>query len=167
MDWSLLRRRVGAYVVDIAVLFAVLGPGGWLIQRLLGWAPTTGPEIWWTLLVNFSVPTWIYFTIADASPSGATLGKRWLRLRVSRQDGGRTAPMQALGRTAARLLPWELVHISAFALEKQPGEFSIVQGVGLAFANALMLAYLACAAWTHGRRSIHDVLAGTVVGAAA
>ena len=75
--------------------------------------------------------------------------------------------MQALGRTAARLLPWELVHISAFALETQPGDFSIVQGVGLAFANALMLAYLACAAWTHGRRSIHDVVAGTVVGAAA
>ena len=167
MDWSLLRRRVGAYILDIAVLFAVLGPGGWLIQRLLGWAPATGPQIWWTLLLNFSVPTWLYFTIADASPRGATLGKRWLRLRVSRQDGGRTAPMQALGRTAARLLPWELVHISAFALETQPGDFSIVQGVGLAFANALMLAYLACAAWTHGRRSIHDVVAGTVVGAAA
>ena len=167
MDSSLLRRRVGAYILDITVLFAMLGPSGWLIQRLIGWAPTNGPEIWWTLLLNFSVPTWLYFTIADGSPSGATLGKRWLRLRVSRQDGGRPAPMQALGRTAARLLPWELVHVSAFALEKRPGDFSIVQGTGLAFANALMLAYLACAAWTHGRRSIHDVLAGTVVGTAA
>ena len=166
-DWKLLRRRVGAYLLDIGVLFAVLGPIGWLVQRLLGWAPTSGLQIWWTLLFNFSVPTWLCFTIADASPKGATLGKRWLRLRVSRQDGGRAAPMQALCRTAAKLLPWELVHVSAFALEKQPGDLSLVQGVGLAFANALMLAYLSCAVLTRGRRSIHDLVAGTVVGAAA
>src|SRR5688572_14896734 len=99
-DWKLLRRRVGAYLLDIGVLFAVLGPSGWLVQRLLGWAPTSGLQIWWTLLVNFSVPAWLYFTIADASSKGATLGKRWLRLRVSRQDGGRVVPMQALCRTA-------------------------------------------------------------------
>jgi hypothetical protein len=73
--------------------------------------PSTGLDIRWTLLVNFSLPTWIYFAVADASPSGAT----------------------------------------------------IVQGIGLVVANALALAYLACAALTHGRRSVHDLLAGTIV----
>ena len=163
LDTRLLLRRVGAYLLDIAVLFVVLGPLGWLIQQALGWAPATGLQIWRTLLVNFSVPTWLYFTIADASPGGATFGKRWLRVRVSRQDGGRLAPMQALFRTAAKLLPWELVHISAFALEGQPGESSILQTAGLVAANALVLAYVACAVMTRGRRSIHDVVAGTEV----
>jgi uncharacterized RDD family membrane protein YckC len=167
IDTRLLRRRVGAYLLDILVLFLALGPTGWLIQQRLGWAPATGPQIWWTLLLNFSVPTWLYFTIADASRGGATFGKRWLRLRVAGQDGGRLTPIRAVCRTAARLLPWELVHISAFALETQPGDFSIVQSTGLVVANVLVLAYVACAVLTQGRRSIHDAVAGSAVRAVA
>ena len=161
--WKHFARRAGAYALDILVLFSVLFPLGWLVQRAIGVTPSTGPEIWWTLLVNFSLPTWVYFAVSDASRSGATPGKRWLGLRVLRTDGARIGPMQALGRTAAKLMPWELVHVSAFALERVPGEFWIVQGIGLAAANALALAYLACAALTGGRRSVHDLLAGTVV----
>jgi uncharacterized RDD family membrane protein YckC len=165
--WRLFGRRAAAYVLDIAVLFSLLGPAGWLIQRALGIAPSTGFRIWLTLLLNFSLPTWVYFTVADASQAGATLGKRRLRLHASRQDGGRIGVLRALCRTAAKLLPWELVHVSVFALEKQPGDFSMVQGVGLTVANALILGYLTCAAVTHGRRSIHDLVAGTVVEEAA
>jgi len=154
---------MAAYAVDMALLFAVLAPAGWLIQRALGLMPRTGPEIWRTLLVNFSVPAWLYFTMADASGSGATFGKRWLRLRVSRQDLTRLGRSRALGRTATKLLPWELTHISAFALAADLNHFTVVQGVGLAAANALVLGYLACAAVTRGRRSVHDFIAGTAV----
>lgn len=161
--WRLFRRRAGAYVVDIIALFLMLGPIGWLSQNALGFAPSTGVQIWVSLLLNFSLPTWVYFAVADASHTGATFGKRWLGLRVARQDGGQIGSMLALGRTAAKLLPWELVHVSAFALQREPGEFTAAQGVGLAVANALALAYLACAALTRGRRSIHDVMAGTLV----
>ena len=164
---GLFGRRVGAYVLDIALLFVVLGPTGWLVQRALGLVPSTGFQIWLTLLVNFSVPTWGYFAVADTSRSGATLGKRWLGLRASRLDGGRISWIQALCRTAAKLLPWELVHVSVFALETREGELSIVQSVGLVVANALMLGYLTCAALTRGRRGIHDLVAGTEVQAAA
>ena len=164
---TLFVRRAGAYLLDIVVLFAVLAPLGWLAQRALGIAPSTGLEVWWTLLFNFSIPAWVYVAVADASPTGATLGKRWLRLRVTRQHGGRIRPMQALGRTAIKLLPWELVHISMFAFQRQLGEFGIVQGVGLTIANTLALAYLLSAALTQGRRSIHDYMAGTLVEPAA
>jgi uncharacterized RDD family membrane protein YckC len=167
MGWRLFARRAAAYVLDIAVLFLVLGPTGWLVQRALGIAPSTGFQIWLTLLLNFSLPTWVYFTVADASQAGATLGKRWLRLRASRQDGRRIGVLRALCRTAAKLLPWELVHVSVFALAQYPGDFSTAQSVGLTVANALLLAYLTTAAVTHGRRSIHDLVAGTVVEAAA
>lgn len=164
-DWQFFGRRVLAYVLDIALLFLVLGPTGWLIQRALGLAPSTGFQIWLTLLLNFSLPAWSYFAVADASRTGATLGKRWLGLRASRLDGGRMGRRQALYRTAAKLLPWELVHIAAFALGTRAGDFSMVQVIGLSVANAMMLGYLVCAAFTRGRRSVHDFVAGTVVGA--
>ncbi len=165
--WRLFGRRVAAYGVDIALLFAVLFTAGWLVQRALGVSPATGFQVWVTLLFNFSLPTWAYFTIADASAAGATFGKRWLRLRASRHDGGRIGLVRALGRTATKLLPWELTHVSVFALETQPGQFSFVQGAGLTLANVLMFAYLACAAATRGRRSVHDLVAGTAVDDAA
>ena len=73
-SWRLVRRRVSAYLLDIALLFLVLGPVGWLTQRALGLTPSTGPQIWATLLLNFSFPSWLYFTVSDASARGATFG---------------------------------------------------------------------------------------------
>ena len=112
--YGLVGRRAGAYTLDIALLFAVLGPLGWGVQIVLGLAPSTGQQVWATLLLNFSLPTWIYFAVADASAGGATLGKHWLGLTVSRDDGGRLGPTQALGRTAVKLLPWELTPCGGF-----------------------------------------------------
>ena len=82
--WRLLGRRTGAYLLDIVLLFAVLGPVGFLMLWALGLTPSTGQQIWATLLVNFSLPTRMYFTASDASAGGATLGKRWLGVRVGR-----------------------------------------------------------------------------------
>lgn len=158
-----MGRRVGAYIVDVALLFFVLGPTGWLVQHALGVAPSTGFQIWLTLLLNFSLPTWSYFGIADASRTGATLGKRWLGLRASRLNSDRIGWSRALYRTAVKLLPWELVHLAAFALASRAGDFSVMQVVGLSVANALMLGYMVCATLTRGRRSVHDFVAGTMV----
>lgn len=159
-------RRIAAYATDLGLLFAVLAPMGWLIERALGVMPSTGPQIWTTLLVNFSLPAWLYFTIADASRTGATPGKRWLGLRVSQQNGARVGAAQALLRTASKLLPWELVHVSAFALSVDLGDLSDTQVVGLLVANVLIVSYVACAALTRGRRSVHDFIARTTVGLA-
>ena len=157
-------RRAGAYVVDVVLLFALLAPIGWVVtQSLLGAMPTTGRQIWLTLLVNFSLPAWVYFTVSDASARGATFGKRWLGVRVARNDGGRPGVMQSLGRTAMKLLPWELVHGSAFALSSDLAAFSTTQAIGLTVANALAIVYLICAIVTRGRRSVHDFVVGTEV----
>ena len=164
--WKLARRRAGAYVLDVVLLFAVLGPVGWLAQWTLGLTPSTGPQIWATLLLNFSLPAWVYFAVSDASAGGATFGKRWFGLRVSGEDDRRVDAMQALGRTALKLLPWELVHLSAFGLAATTDHLSIEQGAGLILANALVIAYLACMVVTRGRRSVHDLVIGTVVRAA-
>ncbi len=156
------RLRISAYVVDIVLLFAVLGPLGQIILRLLGRAPATGPEIWRTILWNFSLPCWLYFIVSARSKGGATLGQRWLGLRVTGDHGPITIP-RAVVRTAVLLLPWELVHISAFGLSRHLDRLNPNQIVGLTVANALTLLYLLVTLRTGGRRSVHDFLAGIAV----
>jgi uncharacterized RDD family membrane protein YckC len=163
-SFALLGRRVAAYLVDILLLFAVLAPAGQLILWLLGAeTPRTGPAIGRTILWNFSLPAWLYFILGDQSAAGATLGKRLLKIQVRDMSGERLAIGRALARTAVKLLPWELAHVSAFALSTDLSRFSRTQIVGVAVANVLAVVYLSIAAATRGRRSVHDIAAGTLV----
>ncbi|MBL38506.1 MAG: hypothetical protein CMP07_08860 [Xanthomonadales bacterium] len=162
MKPNLFLRRVLAFMTDILILFAVLGTLGFLIQQAIGYVPTTGPEIWRVLLLNFSIPVWLYFWLSDASARGGTLGKRIFRIRVA-ADGKALGPARALARTAIKLLPWELAHLSAFALSSDLESLSIVQSVGLVASNLLMLVYLWMAFASRGRRSVHDLVASTRV----
>jgi uncharacterized RDD family membrane protein YckC len=152
-----------AYAIDAGLLFAVLAPAGLLVNALLGTMPRTGPGIWRTILWNFSLPVWLYFTAGDASARGQTIAKRLLRIQVTRLDGGRLSWARGLGRTAVRLLPWELTHVSAFALSDDLAVLAPWQGAGLVVVNVLLVAYLAVAVVTRGRRSVHDLAAGTAV----
>lgn len=163
MDDSLLRRRVVAYLFDVVALLVVLGPTGWLAQRAIGWSPSTPRETWVTLLLNFSLPTWLCFTAFDASRGGATLGKRLLRLRVVTSGGERLSFARALGRTALKLLPWELVHVAVFALGESFDEFATRQSVALVAANLLVFVWFAVALRSGGRASVHDLACRTLV----
>lgn len=157
-------KRAAAYLLDILLLFVVLAPLGFLIQWLLGSSlPQTGPEVWRTLLWNFSIPAWLYFGLSDRSAAGATAGKRWLKLRVVHEQNHRIAAGTALLRTAVKLLPWELVHISAFALSVDMTNFTTTQIIGLTVANGLTLVYLVTTILTKGERSVHDFVAQTRV----
>lgn len=160
---NLFLRRSLAYLTDIAILFALLAPAGFVIQQAIGYFPSNGPEIWHVLLLNFSVPVWLYFWLSDASGRGATLGKRIFGIRVAREDNKALGLGRAFARTVVKLLPWELVHLSAFALSNDLDTFSVAQTVGLAAANLLMLIYLGLAFTSRGRRSVHDVFVDTKV----
>lgn len=103
---ALVGRRVAAYVLDIALLFFVLAPAEYLVQRAIGFMPQTPQAIWHMLLVNMSLPTWLYFIVSDQSARGATLGKRLVGIRVLTTAGDRLSIPGAAGRTAAKLLPW-------------------------------------------------------------
>ena len=170
---SLLLRRILAYMLDCAGLFVVLGPLGWLVQQAFGIAPDTAQEIYATLLLNFSVPVWIYFTLCDQSKLGATLGKRLLKIQVrtkrdervdgGRVDGGRIGAARAFGRTAVKMLPWEMTHASAFLVVPAWGQFGVASWIGLGLAYALIFLYVIVAWRTGGHRSIHDLAADTAV----
>jgi len=68
-----------------------------------------------------------------------------------------------VGRTAIKLLPWEVVHLAAFTLSGDFSQFSLIQMIGLTVANLLTVVYWVVAAFTRGRRSVHDFVVGTVV----
>lgn len=70
---------------------------------------------------------------------------------------------RALLRTAIKLSPWELVHVSMFALSDDLSQVAPIQITGLVVVNVLLLFYLAVLAITKGRRSAHDLFVNTVV----
>lgn len=160
MAWKLIVRRCIAYAIDIVLLFAVLAPVSLLVKSMFHLEPETGLEIWRSAVLSFSIPVWLYFTVSDASSSGATVGKRLMRLSVARAAGDITVG-RALARTAVKLLPWELAHIFGFALANILGEAA--QLVGLTLANVFALVYFVVCAATRGARSVHDLVAGTAV----
>jgi uncharacterized RDD family membrane protein YckC len=160
---TMVARRAGAFLLDILLIFAVAGPCGFIIQRLLNDPAQTGVGIWVAALWNFSPPAWLYFFLSDRSKTGRTIGKRVLKLQVISQRKERLGWDLALGRTAIKLLPWEIVHFSAFALSKDPGQFTPTQTIGLSIGNGLVFIYFIITVWTFGRRSAHDLLMKTEV----
>ena len=158
-----LARRLAAYAIDIILLAAVLIPLAFAIQQVFGYRPDTGVGVWLASLVEISVPSWAYFTLSDASSGGATLGKRVLGLRASVVDGGRIGLGPALARTAIKLLPWELTHLTFFALSPRLGTFSGLQLGLLWVIYGLFAVYLVVALRNGGERSVHDLVVGTTV----
>lgn len=156
-------RRLVAYGIDVLLLAALLIPLAFGAQAILGYRAETGLDVWLASLALISVPTWAYFIVSDASPAGATVGKRVLGLRAVRADGSRLGVGSALGRTAAKLMPWELTHLTMFALAPELGTFSGVQLALLSAVYALLALYLLVALRSGGQRSVHDLLAGSAV----
>lgn len=160
---SILLRRVAAYGLDIGILFAVLAPLGFLVQSALGLRPETAQGVYLALVLTFSVPVWTYFTLADRSARGATLGKRWLGLRTETATGGRVGVGQALGRTAVKMVPWELTHAASFLFAPALGDLGVGNWIGIGASYVLVAAYAVVAWRTGGRRSVHDLVASTQV----
>jgi uncharacterized RDD family membrane protein YckC len=159
----LAARRAGAFLLDILFIFMVAGPLGFFIQRLISDPPQTGMGIWINILWSFSLPTWLYFSLSDRSKTGRTIGKRIFKLQVIGQRKERLGWELALVRTAIKLLPWEIIHFSVFALSKDLGQLSPIQLIGLSIGNGLAFVYFIVTLLTHGRRSVHDLLLKTEV----
>ncbi len=156
-------RRAEAFLFDILLIFVVAGSLGFIIQRLINDPPQTGMGIWINILWNFSLPAWLYFFLSDRSKTGRTIGKRIFKLQVISQRKERLGWTRAFGRTAIKLLPWEIIHISVFALSKDIGYLSPTQLIGLSVGNGLAFVYFIVTLLTHGRRSVHDILLKTEV----
>ena len=115
-------------------------------------------------LATISLPAWLYFALAESSPWRATLGKRLVRLRVTRADGGeRMRFPRALARTLVKLLPWELAHLANnlpvplwYASEPE-------LRLGFVASGLVLAAHVVAVALTPRRQALHDLVARTAV----
>jgi len=161
-----LLRRGAAYALDCAGLAAAVQGTQWVLAAATrGVLPrsVTGPQIETWVLLSVSLPVWLYFIVMEPSAGQATVGKRLLGLRVARAGGGRIGLGQAVARTALKLLPWELAHVTL--LLPTPIWSDPVANVrpGLWVAYGLLAASLAAAVLTPRRQTLPDLAAGTVV----
>ena len=163
-----LLRRAFAQTIDVG-LAAVIGLCALqAAQRLVdsGWGAWLGQSTWFAWSAIFGLPAWLLLALLEWLPGHASPGKRVLRMHlVGPQRGRRPSFARVALRTAIKLLPW---HIGALALclphpwdPREPlelGRLLLVLG-----SNLWLGLYLACAAMTRRRQSLHDLVVGTVV----
>lgn len=95
------------------------------------------PWLWratWLSTLGYALVGAAYFAGMEASPWGATLGKRLLRIHVVDRDGRRIGPGRALLRYFSAGVSWLFLNLGH-----------------------------AMAAWTADKRALHDYIAGTRV----
>lgn len=161
--------RLLAYAIDVALLAAALGLVQLAIRAaVFGGATPAWVHVGWKLelfvLATISLPAWIYFACCDASASGATLGKRALKLRVARLDGGRLDGVSALLRTAFKLLPWELTHVGLFFPTPVFVDAQATLQRPMFMASTLVVgSWLAMAMLMPRNQGVHDLIARSVV----
>jgi uncharacterized RDD family membrane protein YckC len=111
-----------------------------------------------------TLPVTLWFAGWEASPGGATPGKRVLGLRVVTTSGERLGWSRSLLRTALKFtVPWELAHTAVWNLLTWPGDGgSVVDMVLLGVANAIIVVDLV-SLFVGTRRTPYDRIAGTLV----
>jgi uncharacterized RDD family membrane protein YckC len=142
---GVLGRAVGAVPADIA------SAAGRVLAQL-------------TMFAVLTVPVTAWFARWEASPGGATPGKRLLGLRVLTTGGDRLTWPRSLLRTAVKFtLPWELAHTAVWNMLVWPGDrAAAVDMLLLGVANAAIVVNVALL-FVGSRRALHDRIAGTFV----
>jgi uncharacterized RDD family membrane protein YckC len=158
--------RILASLVDYLVIVAWLLTLGGLSLIITPFLPPASGQLNLaaTDLIVFAMtvlPVWLYLTLTEAGPAGATLGKRVARLSVRGAQDSRASGRQVALRNAVKLLPWQLAHlaVSRFILGVQ-FEVAIACDV---ISVALVAVTLLMAIVDPGRRALHDRMAGTRV----
>lgn len=112
--------------------------------------------------LTVTLPVSLAFAIAEASPRGATWGKRRMRLRVESASGERIGFGRSCLRTALKFLPWELSHaaIWRFALADAGPEAVPITLISLAW---ILIGVYVVTGLVGSRRTLYDRLSGTRV----
>lgn len=109
----------------------------------------------------------LYFTWLEGAPSGMTLGKLALNMKVVGERGGPANRKAALARSLVKMGPLALMYAAALWLPPALGR-SVASPAAVSGTVNLVLGFLALAGFaltlvTVHRRALHDLVAGTVV----
>jgi len=150
---------IAGYVVLTAIVGIVLTLTVYREREVARW-------MWYLLDFAFILPVLLYFAIFETSRWQASWGKRRLGLKVVSDTGTPLRFTQSLSRSALKLVPWMLTHLSFRAIPGWPlnvEELPMVATVGLTTVWVLVLANIAVALVHRRHKTIYDMIAGTVV----
>lgn len=163
-------RRIQAFMFDYLLILgylAVLATAGLLLT--LGpmgseWSALVSTPWRMDLLAFFTtvLPVIAYFTWSERSADGATWGKKRVGLRVVGLGGRRIGGGQALARSVAKFLPWQMAHtalLHTIASADPPAWTVWVLGA----MWVLVAAYLIGLTQFGGGRTIYDRLSASQV----
>ena len=125
-------RRVGAAIID----WLLLAGFGFVIATILGVDLTKQHSAQFETIVNLIglIEYWLYFAILECSKLQASVGKRFLRLRVTDLSGERISFGKATGRHFGKIVSFVI----------------------------LLIGFL-MVGWTEKKQGLHDKMAGTLV----
>lgn len=165
-------RRVAAFGIDYAFVLVYLGfltlVG--VLARNIGVLPTeittpTGRVV--AQLAAFAaltLPVTGWFAAWEATPSGATPGKRLLGLQVLTTNHDRLSLPRSLSRTALKFtIPWELAHTAVWNMLVWPGDLSIAADTLLLGVANAVIAVDMVSLFVGSRRTPYDRVVGTFV----
>ncbi|MDX1435348.1 MAG: RDD family protein [Anaerolineales bacterium] len=162
-----LDRRVGAFFIDVLLVYLLIGLIQYAVVIVSGGFPfnsiDTGREYQVWFLLTVSLPLWLYFTLLESSPPGATPGKRLLKVRVVGLDGEGIRFGRALVRTVVKMLPWELVFVTVLLPDPLFLDPTVVARPAVFLLYFLLGLYLLAPILSPRKRSIHDWIARTLV----
>ncbi|HKK89750.1 MAG TPA: RDD family protein [Saprospiraceae bacterium] len=166
-----IARRIIAYLLDVALVYTTVVAilQGLLLRPIresLGIYEEWFYDPWHLegyILLTISLPVWIYFTSMESSRWQATLGKKYMKLKVSDIDGQAISRSKAFGRTILKLLPWELSHLGVVFPEplyySENGEVRWLTIAGM----ALVVIYFISIYFLKKTQTIYDLWLGTKV----
>jgi uncharacterized RDD family membrane protein YckC len=154
---------VGYLIVLAAISVGILA-SGFRAAYSAAWATAWSAELLGFL--TLTLPVLLYFALFESSSTGATFGKRAMRLQVVGLGGKRLSLGRSLVRSAIKFLPWELAHFTiwhyvyATTAHTQP---QMWVSISLVFVYVLVVVILVTLVAGRSHRTIYDLLAGSWV----
>jgi len=159
MKITLLKKRLLAFAIDHLIILAyasiLLGIGLLIGQGQLKLTPYTGQMIGFFTL---TLPVFLYFSLTENSKSKASLGKKYLKIRVKKGN--------AFYRNFLKLLPWEVahtgvhwvIHYSSDGLDVPLWNMTL-----LILPQLMIIFYLISMIHSEGRQTLYDKWSGAEI----
>ena len=168
MSYAAFKIRIYAFLLDYLVIVIygifVVGTISFVfrsyINPLFSSSPVTA-EL--TGFFMMTLPVSLYFILCESSKWQGTLGKRKMGIRVVDGVGKRIGIGRSSFRTAIKFLPWEVSHFGIWRLMLPTNFSEITVFIILSTVNLIVLLYLIIPLTNKKKKSIYDLVAGTVV----